>query len=44
MLWASPDGPGVLVHHTCMWEGGAGSISFLRRLRLRPTPLMLQRQ
>ncbi|WP_237409007.1 hypothetical protein [Streptomyces sp. M2CJ-2] len=19
-LWASPDGPGVLVHHTCMWE------------------------
>ncbi|WP_406486617.1 hypothetical protein [Streptomyces sp. NBC_01563] len=19
-LWASPDGPGLLVHHTCMWE------------------------
>ncbi|MEU3657847.1 hypothetical protein AB0E67_34880 [Streptomyces sp. NPDC032161] len=19
-LWASPDGPGVLVRHTCMWE------------------------
>ncbi|CAC36699.1 hypothetical protein [Streptomyces coelicolor A3(2)] len=19
-LWASPDGPGVLKHHICMWE------------------------
>ncbi|MGW4984254.1 hypothetical protein [Streptomyces mirabilis] len=19
-LWASPDGPGLLVHHTCMWQ------------------------